>query len=94
VPILPHETKALLKLFCLPLLASGKIASSSSHFVSWGKIHDSTLADQDWIGLMIFKNFASHQKSWLESSHWLEWRYHCHSACLWNRITRKNLKFS
>jgi len=32
--------------------------SSSSYFVSWGKIHDFTLADQDWIGLMIFKNFA------------------------------------
>ena len=32
--------------------------SSSSSFASWRKIkiHDFTLANQDWIGLMIFKN--------------------------------------
>jgi len=34
--------------------------SSSSSFASWGKIktHGFMCADQDWLGLMIFKNFA------------------------------------
>jgi len=61
VSLLPHEAKALLELFCLqPIVIGESQNSSSSSFSSWGKIkmHDFTLADQDWIGLMIFKNFA------------------------------------
>ena len=61
VAILPHEAKALLKLFCLQSSRNYlRQNSSSSSFASWSKIkiHDFTLADQDWIGLMIFKNFA------------------------------------
>jgi len=58
---LPHDSKALLELFCLQPIAFGwRQNSSSCCFASWGKIyiHDFTLADQDWIGLMIFKSFA------------------------------------
>ena len=57
--ILPHEAKALLQLFCLQPITFGlRQNSSSSYFASSGKIkiHDFTLADQDWIGLVIFKN--------------------------------------
>ena len=59
--ILPHEAKALLEVFCLQQIVIGELQnSSSSSLASWGKIkiHDFTLADQDWIGLMIFENFA------------------------------------
>jgi len=61
VPILPHEGKALLELFCLqPIVFVWRQNSSSRYFASRSKIkiHDFTLADQDWIGLMIFKNFV------------------------------------
>jgi len=61
VSILPHEAKALLELFCLQsIIFDWRQNSSSSSFASWGKIkiHDFELADQDWIGQMIFKNFA------------------------------------
>jgi len=63
VSILPHEAKALLELFCLqPIVFGQRQNSSSSSFASWGKIktglHDFSLADQDWIRLMIVKNFA------------------------------------
>jgi len=61
VSILLHEAKALLEVFCLqPIVIGDRQSSTSCCFASWGKIkiHDFTLADQDWIGLMIFKNFA------------------------------------
>jgi len=61
VSILPHEAKALLELFCLQSIVIGERQNSSrSSFASWGKIktHDFSLADQDWIGLMICKYFA------------------------------------
>jgi len=60
VSILLHETEALLEDFCIQPIENGKgQKSSSSFFASWGKkTHDFTLADQDWIGLMIFKNFV------------------------------------
>jgi len=61
VAILPHEAEALLELFCLqPIVFGWRQNNPSSSFASWGKmkIHDFTTADQDWIGLMIFKNFA------------------------------------
>jgi len=60
-PILPHEAKALLELFCLqPIIFGWRQNSSSGSFASWGKmkIHDFTLADQDWIRLMSLKNFV------------------------------------
>jgi len=56
---LPHEAKALLELFCLqPIVFGWRQNSSSIDFASWGKLkrHDFKRADQDWIGLMIFKN--------------------------------------
>jgi len=59
--ILPHEAKALLQLFRLqPIIFGWRKNSFSGAFDSWGKIkiHYSTWADQDWIGLLIFKNFA------------------------------------
>jgi len=59
--ILPHEKKALLEVFCLqPIVISERQNSLSSSFASRGKIkiHDFTLVDQGWIGLMIFKNSA------------------------------------
>ena len=59
--ILPHEAKALLQLFCLhPIIFGWREISFSGALASWGKIknHYFTWADQDWIGLMIFKNFA------------------------------------
>jgi len=55
--ILPHEAKALLQLFCLqPIIFGWRQNSFRVAFASWGKIkiHYSTWADQDWIGLMIF----------------------------------------
>jgi len=61
VTILPHETKALLEVFCLqPIVFGWRQNSYCSSFASWDKIeiYDFTLADQDWIGLTIFKNFA------------------------------------
>jgi len=61
VSSLPHDSKALLELFCLqPIVYGWRQNSSSCCFASWGKIytHDFTLADQDWIGLTIFKNFV------------------------------------
>ena len=61
VSILPHEAKALQELFYLPPTVFGwRQNSSSSYFATQGKIktHDFTLADQDWIGPMIFKNLA------------------------------------
>ena len=61
VSILPDETKALLERFCIqPMVFGWRQNSSSGSFASWGKIkiHDVTLVDQDWIGLVIFKNFA------------------------------------
>jgi len=61
VSVLPHEAKALLEVFFLqPILIGKRQNSSSSSFASLGKIkiHDFSLAHQDWIGLMIFKNFA------------------------------------
>jgi len=61
VSTLSHGAKALLELFCLqPIVFGWRQNSSSSFFASWGKIkiYAFTLADQDWIGLMIFKNFA------------------------------------
>jgi len=59
--ILPHEAKALLELFCLqPIIFSWRQNNSSSYFALWEKIKipHFTLAVQDWIGLMIFKNLA------------------------------------
>ena len=59
--ILPHKAKALLQLFCLqPIIFGWRQNSFSGAFASWGKIkiHYFRWADQDWIGLMIFKNFA------------------------------------
>jgi len=53
--------KTLLWLFFLqPIVFGWRQNSSSSSFASWGKIklHDFTLAGQDWIGLIVFKNFA------------------------------------
>jgi len=43
--------------------------SFSSGFASWGKIktHGFTWADQDWSGLMIFKNFAD--------QHWIGFNF-------------------
>jgi len=61
VSILHLDSKALLELFWLqPIVFGSRQNSSSCCFASWGKIkiHDFTLADQYWIGLMIFKNFA------------------------------------
>ena len=58
VAILPHEAKALLQLFCLQPIVFGLRQNSS-------KIHDFTLADQDWIGLMIFKNFP--EQDWIRT---------------------------
>jgi len=61
VSILTHEAKPLLELFCLQTIVFGwRQNSSSSSFASWDKIKipDFTWADQDWIGLMIFKNLA------------------------------------
>jgi len=52
VPILPREAKALQELFCLqPIAFRRKQNSSISSFASWSqiKIHDFTLADQDWM---------------------------------------------
>jgi len=49
--------KSIAGLFCLqPILFVYRQNSFSSSFDPWGKIkiHDFTLADQDWIGLMIF----------------------------------------
>jgi len=63
--ILPHEAKALLQLFCLePIIFGWRQNSFSGAFASWGKIKIDyfTWTDQDWIGLMIFKNFAD--KGW------------------------------
>jgi len=60
--ILPNETKAMLDAFFLqPIVIGERQNSSSSSFASRGKIKilDCTLADQDWIGLMIFKNTAN-----------------------------------
>jgi len=51
VCILPHEAKALLEVFCFqPIVIGERQNSSSRYFASWGKIkiHDFTLADQDW----------------------------------------------
>jgi len=59
--IFPHEAKALLQLFCLqPIIFGWRQNSFSGAFASWGKIkiHYFIWADQHWIGLMIFKNFA------------------------------------
>jgi len=59
VSTLPHGAKALLELFWLqPIVFGWRQNSSSSFFASWGKIkiHAFTLVDQDWIGLMSFKN--------------------------------------
>jgi len=56
--ILPLEAKALLQLFCLqPIIFGWRQKSFSGAFASWGKIkiHYFSWADQDWIGLMIFK---------------------------------------
>jgi len=61
VSVLPREAKALLELFCLqPIVFGWRQNSSSSYFTLWNKIKmpDFTLADQDWIRLMIFKNYA------------------------------------
>jgi len=74
VCVLPHEAKALLELFCLqPIIFGWRQNSCSSSFASWGKIkiHDFTLADQDWIGLMICKNFAD--QDWI-GFNFIEWR--------------------
>jgi len=57
--ILPHESKALLQLFCLqPIIFGWRQNSFSGAFASWGKtkIHYFTWADQYRIGLTIFKN--------------------------------------
>jgi len=65
-PILPHEAKALLELFCLqPIIFGWRQNSSSGSFASWGKmkIHDFTLADQDWIRLMSLKPFGD--QNWI-----------------------------
>jgi len=61
VSILLNEAKALLQLFCLqPIIFDWRQNSFSGAFASWDeiKIHYFTRADQDWIGLMIFRNFA------------------------------------
>jgi len=59
--ILSLEVKALLQLFCLqPIIFGWRQNSFSGAFAAWGKIkfHYFSWADQDWIGPMIFKNFA------------------------------------
>ena len=61
--ILPPEAKAFLQLFCLqPIIFGWRQNNFSGGLASWGriKIHYFTWVDQDWIGLMIFKNFADH----------------------------------
>ena len=63
---LPHGAKALLELFCLQSIVFGwRQSSSSSVFASWGKmkIHDFTLADQDWIGVMNFNSYSD--QNWI-----------------------------
>ena len=49
VSTLPHETKALLELFCLQPIIFGERKNSSSSYL----LHE---ANKDWIGLVIFKN--------------------------------------
>jgi len=64
--ILLHEAKALLQLFCLQPIIFGWMQNSfSGAFALWGKIKIQyfTWAQQDWIGLMIFKNFAD--QNWI-----------------------------
>ena len=57
--ILPHEAKALLELFCLqPIIFGRRQNSSRSSFASYDKIKLFYIGWQDWIVLMIFKNFA------------------------------------
>jgi len=61
--------------------------SSSSSFALWGKIkiHDFTLTDQDWIGLVIFKNFADQDWigcNFIGSGLDLDWKI-SQSAHLW-----------
>ena len=57
VPILRHETKALLELFCFQLIVF------SSAFASWGKIKYMILHGRIRSGLMISKKFAD--QSWI-----------------------------
>jgi len=56
VSTLPHDAKALLQPFCLKPIVCGSRQNSYSRGKI--KIHDFILADQVWIGLLIFKNFA------------------------------------
>jgi len=87
VSILPHEAKALQELFCLqPIVFDWRQNSSSSYLASWGKIkkHDFTLADQDWIGPIIFKMLVD--QDWIRFNFTgsrldLEWKI-SHSAHL------------
>jgi len=91
--ILPHEPKALLQLFRLqPIIFGWRQNSFSGAFASWGKIkiHYFTWAVQDWIGLMIFKNFVD--QDWIGFSFFgsgldSDWKI-SQSAHLWRKRTR------
>ena len=50
-------------------LAKGKRSSSASASCGKIKIHDFKRADQDWNGLMIFKNFADQDWTRTEKFH-------------------------
>jgi len=88
VSILSHEAKALLELFCLqPIVISERQNSWSSSFASWSiiKIHDFPLADQDWIRLMFFKNFADRDWTWTEKFHspLISGAHYRNGVCTW-----------
>ena len=72
VSTLPHEGKRLLQLYCLkPIIFGWRQNSFSGAFASWIKIkiHYFTWADQDWIRLMIFKNFVDQDWTRTEKFH-------------------------
>ena len=59
--ILPYEAKTVMELFCLqPIIFGCRQNSFSSALATRGKIKipNFTWTDQDWIGLMIFKNLV------------------------------------
>ena len=88
--ILPHEAKALLQLFCLqPIIFGWRQNGFSGALASWGiiKIHYFTWADQDCIGLKIFKNFADQDWigfNFIGSELDSDWKF-SQSAHLWLR---------
>jgi len=76
VSILLHEAKARLQLFCLqPIIFDWRQNSFSGAFASWSKIKILylTWTDQDWIGLVIFNNFADQDQirfNFLQGQDW------------------------